>query len=111
LLWPTLRVYLRMSVVLRLVFFEIFFERANIGRVYALLTEAALVYLTGDKKLSTRSTLAMVAERKVLALSTNLYRLIPLCSCFLGVVGFLRLACSFFALVVMTFLPFLRGLF
>ena len=113
LLWPTLRVCLRMSLVLRLVFFEIFFERANIGIVYALLTEAALVLvcLTGDKKLSIRSTLAMVAERKVLALSTNLYRLIPLCCCFLGVVGFLRLACSFFALVVMTFLPFLRGLF
>ena len=117
LLWPTPRVCLRMSVVIRLdCFFVIFFERANIGIVCALLTEVALalVCLTGDKKLSVlrvRSTLAMVAERRVLALSTKLYRLNPLCSYFLGVMGLFRLVCSFFALVVMTFLPFLRGLF
>ena len=43
-----------MSVVIRLDFFVIYFERANLGIVYALLTLVALVLvcLTGDKKLS-----------------------------------------------------------
>lgn len=90
-LWFLPRVELRTSRVTRGCL-TIFFDRFSFGNVSALLTVTDFLTFLGEAieapLTSTRSALVVVWERKVLAVSTNRYRLEPLCSYFLGVLTF-----------------------